>query len=440
MNLRKKAILTACLLLAALLFVTGCAERKTPYQVNDTENYNVSVKFDANGGVFTTNTSVIMDSFNISELKTNSDGQAEIALLAPDSEMRGKNNFFSAKNNGYFLAGWYTERIENPDGEGYTYSGKWDFENDLLKVDASGTYTAEEPVVTLYAAWIPLFEIEFYDLDTGDKLESVTYDPTEVEEFLIPEWDTETGTLNMHSFPEKDDFTFNAVYYDEQGTEAVSTPAVVHPGEVDYATGTANNASLKLYVDWTEGEWYHIYTAEQFADNASLNGNYVILADLDFSEEIWPTSLMYGNFNGTIEGNGHSIKNVSAIQTNNSKVNAGLFGQLTDSAKISDLTFDNVTFTIQAGTRVVGTSYGLLAGTISGDAVLSNLKITNGALQIDSGSYFGADDYAIGLVCGMGNSDAVDHSGILCVASGDNPEKLLISVDGNAVSVEFVSE
>lgn len=440
MNLRMKAILTACLLLVALLFVTGCADKKTPYQINDGDNYNVSVKFDANGGVFTTNTSVIVDSFNISELKTNSDGQAEIALLAPDSEMRGKNNHFSAKNNGYFLAGWYTERIENPNGGGYTYSGKWDFENDLLKVNANGTFSSAEPVLTLYAAWVPLFEIEFYDLDSGNKLDSVTYDPTEVAEFLVPEWDTETGTLNMHNFPEKDGYTFQAAYYDEQGSEAVSTSAVSHPGEVDYSTGTANNATMKLYVDWMEGDWYHIYTAEQFADNASLNGNYVILADLDFSEEIWPTSLMYGNFNGTIQGNGHTIQNVSATQTNNSKVNAGLFGQLTDSAQISDVLFDNVIFTIKAGTRVVGTSYGLLAGTISGDAALSGVKITNSALQIDSGSYFGADDYSIGLVCGMGNSAAVDHSGIICAATGDNPEKLLISVDENAVSVEFVSE
>ena len=53
---------------------------------------------------------------------------------------------------------------------------------------------------------------------------------------------------------------------------------------------------------------------------------------------------MYGNFNGTIKGNGHTIKNVTIEQTNNSKVNAGLFGYLAETSSLSDLTFENVTF------------------------------------------------------------------------------------------------
>ena len=195
---------------------------------------------------------------------------------------------------------------------------------------------------------------------------------------------------------------------------------------------------MNLYVEWTEGEWYHIYNVEQFLDNASVNGNYVIHADLDFAGEIWPTSMMYGTFAGSIQGNGHTFSNIEVIQTNNSKVNAGLFGSLAETAAVTDLTLNNVTFTIKAGARMVGTSFGMLTGSLSGSANLTGLVINDSRVLIDSGCYFGVDDYAIGLLCGMGDASMVDYSGITCEATGDMPESLQITVEGNDVSVEFI--
>lgn len=430
------------MLLASLFLFTACGGEENPYRDNDAENYNVSVKYDANGGMFTTNTSVIVDSYNISELKTNSEGKVEIALLSPDNSLRG-NDAFTAQNSGYFLAGWYEERIETLDEQGnkiYVYSKRWDFEKSRVKVDPNETYSSEEPVLTLYAAWVPLFEIEFYALDSGEYLNSYTFNPEEVSEIRVPVWDEETGAIKMFDFPERSGYTFDGVYLDAEGKEAVDTETITHPGVVDYINGAAKNSVLKLYVDWKEGEWYHIYTAEQFMDNASVNGNYVLHADLDFSDEIWPTSLMYGNYGGTIEGNGYTIKNVEVVQTNNSKVNAGLFGHLTEEAVFTDLTFENITFTIKAGTRVVGTSYGLLAGTISSDATFSNVSVKSSTLQIDSACYFASDDYVIGLLCGMGDPGVIDYSEIACVAVGDNPESVKITVNGNSVEAEIVTE
>lgn len=435
MNLKIKAFLMAFLILLTFTCMAGCGQEDTPYQINDAENYCVSVKYDANGGTFTTNTSVIVDSYNISELSPNSDGQVDIALLAPDDTRRG-NDAFTAINNGYFLAGWYTQRTEISSGD-YVYGGKWDFENDTLAVDPAKTYTAAEPVVTLYAAWVPMFQIEICALDSGEVLDTITYDPTTGAEVLVPAWDQETGAIDMHDFPERNGYTFNGAYYDAQGTQSVDTPTVIHPGTVDYANGVAKDAAMKLYVDWIEGEWYHIYNVEQFLDNASVNGSYVIHADLDFTDEIWPSSLMYGNFTGTIQGNGHTFKNIQLEQTNNSKVNAGLFGNLTETAAISDLTLENVTFTVKAGTRVNGTSYGLLAGTIAADAKLTDVSVASGKILIDSGCYFGTDDYAIGLLCGMGTA-AVDASNITCEATGTAPETVKITVTDGTVTLEFV--
>ena len=436
-----KALFLALLTLCAVTLLGGCGSEKTPYEKNDAENYTVSVKYDANGGVFTTNTSVIVDSYNVSDLKVDASGNAQIALITPDNSLRG-NDAFTAVKNGYFLAGWYAERTETQDEEGnsiYVYGKKWDFDKDLLKVDTSKTYSSEEPVMTLYAAWVPMFEIEFYSLANGELINTLTYDPTVADEIMVPAWDKETGAIEMYDFPTQKGYTFEGVYLDAEGKQQITTDSFNHTGVIDYINGMAKNPTMKLYVDYVEGEWYHIYTVEQFVKNASLSGNYEIHADLDFTDQVWPTVFMYGNFTGSIQGNGHTFKNIQARQTNNSKVNAGLFGNLTETAGISDVTFENASFTIQSGTRVVGTSYGLLAGTISDAAKISNVKILSSTLKIDSKCYFSVEDYVIGLVCGMGNADVVADAQISCEATGDNPENVQITVTGNAVTVTIVT-
>lgn len=432
-----KATLLCLLGAVTLACASGCGAEPTPYETNNAENYTVSVKYDANGGTFTTNTSIIVDSYNLNDVEKNN-GMAEIALLSPDNSLRG-NDAFSATNAGYFLAGWYENRTESKDANGntvYSYSGRWDFDNGLLKVDPSKSYSAESPVLTLYAAWVPEFKVEFYSLGSDTLLDSYSLDPTGSDVISIPAWDENTGTIEMYKFPEKTGYTFNKAYLDKEGTIPIESKTIEHTGIINQENGTAENPVMKIYVDWLDGEWYRIHNAQQFIDNANVNGNYEILADLDFEGKIWPTALMYNNFSGTINGNGHTMKNIELVQTNNSKANAGLFGHITESAKISDITFENVTFTIQKGTRVVS-NYGLFTGDLADAAEISNVKILGSTLQIDTACYFGVDDYHIGLVCGMGNSDAVPDAEIKCVVVGDNPEKMNVTVDGNSVTIQY---
>lgn len=437
MKLIIKAALTALIAGAAISLLSGCALEQSPYEINNAEDYTVSVKFDANGGTFTTNTSVIVDSFNISELPSGEDGTKSIALITPDNESRG-HDAFKAELTDHFLAGWYAERAESTDENGntvYTYSQKWDFENSRLTINPDKEYSSDEPILTLYAVWVPLFEVKFHSLDTGEYIQSYFFTPTDDNSITLPKWNEETGSVEMFDFPKVQGYTFNKAYLDAEGKQAVKGDAVKHPGTVDYENGTANDSVLSIYIDWKEGDWYKIYTAEQFIDNASLTGHYEILADLDFTDEIWPTSFMYGNFEGEIVGNGHTIKNVEVTQTNNSKVNAGLFGNLTDKASVSDVTFDNVTFTVKGGTRMMGATFGLFAGTLSDSCSLSKVQIKNSTLLIDSSAYFGTDDYSIGLVCGMGNAKKIKKAGIKCAATGNAPDSIKVTSDGNEVTV-----
>lgn len=443
MKLRKRTILTVCLLLAVMVLISGCAGEKNPYEVNDANNFNVSIKFDANGGLFTTNTDVIVDSFDISTLKTNNAGQVEIALLSPDDAQRGKDGF-KAYKSGYFLAGWYEQRVATgKDEQGnmvYTYAKKWDFTQDTVKVHASGTYSSSSPVKTLYAVWVPLFKIEMYDLNSGEYVDSITLNPMESNEIKLPMWNEKTGSIDMNDLPERDGYTFVEAFYDADGMGPVTGETLQHTGKMDFEYGAAVGSTMKLYVNYLEGEWFNIYTAEQFIKNAKPNGNYVIHEDLDFDGLIWPTVLAQGTFGGTIQGNGHTFKNISAAQTNNSKPNAGLFGQLKDTAQISDLTFDNVKFTIQKGSRVSGACFGLFAGQAHSSASITNVQITNSTLLIDSGCAFLSDDYSIGLVAGSGEIPGVDASGITCTVSGENPDALTVTVEGNTVTLNFPGE
>lgn len=438
MKTAKKALLLILSAVLAALVLTSCGGSETPYDKNNEENYTVSVKYDANGGFFTTNTSVIVDSYNVNDIPKNANGNVDIALLAPDASERG-NDAFKAVKNGYFLAGWYTDRIEQTDASGnksYTYSGKWDFASNTLEIDTNRNYSANNSLITLYAAWVPLFKIEFYDLTSNELIETFTYDPTSSESIKVPKWNEKSGAIDMFDFPEKSGYTFKTAYYDVNKEKELVGETVEHCGKVDLATGTAVDPTLKLYIDWTEGEWYKISTAEQFIKNFSANGCYEILDDLDFKGKIWPTASMYGNFSGRINGNGHVFKNIEVTQTQNSKVNAGLFGQLTEDAEISDLTLENICFTIKAGTRVPA-NYGLLAGTVSANATVENIKIVGGVLQIDSGCYFGVDDYSIGLVCGSGNDQCIENADITCSVVGENPDRITVAVDGNKVTLEF---
>ncbi len=437
---KMRSVLITFMLLATLFLVTACAGSTNPYEGYDAEGYTVSVRFDANGGEFGTGLTSIVDAYDPSKLPKNSAGNYELGLLAPDNQIRGSGNYYEVSRPNYFLAGWYTERTESKDGNGnvvYSYAGKWDFSKDLYEVDASKTYTSSEPVVTLYAAWVPMFQINFVDRNSGEALgDTYAFNPLSTTEIKVPAWNKD-GAMEMYKFPKKAGYTFEAAYYDQAGTQRIEG-TVNHTGKVNEATGTAENHVMTVYVDMMEGEWFQISTVEQFQKNARPNGSYILHADLDFADTFWPTALMYGNFTGTIEGNGHKIMNVKLLQNDTGRTSIGLFGALTETAQLKDLTFENINLTIQNGTRMAGTFYGLLAGSASEKAALTNVSILSGKIQVDASKvYFGTDDYAIGKVFGSGYANQVDFTGIVCEAINNDEGKLVITEEGNSIELSF---
>ena len=438
-NKFKSALIPFMLLVIALLFC-ACSNEQTQYDINDENGYTVSVKFDANGGEFTTGTTVIVDSFNISGMSTNAEGKVELALIAPNDDRRGTTNKFRASKNGYFLAGWY-EREESVDSEGnvtYTYTNRWDFENETVKVDPNVEHTASKPQTTLYAVWAPLYEIKFIDLATNEVMGTHTFDPTVDSEnqIKVPQLNTETGKMENYKFKLSAGTTYTAAYYDADRQNPVNTEYLEYPSYLD-ENELPTDCTMNVYVDLRAGTWYTITSAQQLISIGDRNGCYDIKADLDFTDLNWPSQFSRSDFTGTIQGNGHTISNVTITQTNNSDTRFGLFGGLAATAKLENVTFSNITVTIQAGVRVNGAAYAMFAGNIAADATLTDVQILGSKFQIDSGLLLMSNDFAFGKLCAMGNYNAVQNAEIEVVVIGEDTSKITLYFDEKTGEIFF---
>lgn len=428
MNKTIRAILIFAVALATLLLVTSCKATDNPYASNEGDGYTVNIRYDANGGTYATNTTVIVDSYSPEDFPS-----GELPLLPPDSELR--KNPFTAKRSGYFLAGWYTERTEATDENGnpyYTYSGHWDFDTDRLSLDS-----LEGDTLTLYAAWVPEFSFEFIDRESGATLGQVDINPLDGSRALtLPAWNTATGKMDKNDFPEFVGKTFDAAYTDEGGLNKITDSSVTHTGVIDLDTAEASGGVMKIYLDLLDGIWYRISTVDQLISNANPAAHYIIEADLDFSGKSWPLT---GSFSGSIIGNGHKLENITAKQGSQSQ-QAGLFGSITESAVIRDADFVNVNYIIAKGSRNPGGSFGLFAGRIFEGATLENVTVS-GKLTVSSEATNGSitainGDHSIGLVCGTGYEYCnIDYSAITVEALNEGTRyTVTVSADGNTVS------
>ena len=436
MKHRIKLFLIPFVLLATLLLATACGDSETSYDMNDAKGHTVSVKYDANGGVFIGTSDIMVDSFNITDMERDASGMVQLKLLDPANSARGD---FALGNGNKIVGGWFRERTESVDSNGnkvYTYSGKFDFETDTVTVDPNKTYTSAEPVLTLYAMWVDKFSVNFINAETGESLNTYEFNPQGDFDLSLPTWKQKDGKIDMHRFPSVSGKTFDSAYYDAECTQPIQD-VIVHPGKVE-ANGDVTNASMNVYIKYKEGNWYHIFNAKQLGNIAEPNAHYVLEADLDFSQAgaFWPTSFVHGEFTGSIDGNGHTIRNVVIEQSGNNNAKTGLFGSLASDSQISNVTFENVTLYITSGNRYTGATFGLFAGNIASDANLTNVTITNGTIKIDTNCYWQNPDFVIGRLCGMGNSAVIDFSGIKCeMVNGEEVVEDITPVD-NEVTLD----
>ena len=431
------SIIAAVVIVIAGLIWAFTAGNNSYYSQLGKDGYNVRITFDSNGGTFKGSTSSLIDLYNPDEV----DGDG-IKLLAPDDTKRGKDNTLTLTKAGHFLAGWYTERElidPNDPNSGYTYSGKWDFENDRLTIDPSKDYSADESTLTLYAAWVPYYTYEIYAKGENGETELIT--SVDAINLTIPEWNEGDVTLNMDNFPVREGYTLSEVYYDEamtdkvEGTLNAAGDKKYISGQWDEATATLITPTIKLYTTWQEGERYRIYSVNDFIKNANAEGYYELHCDLDFEGLEWPSAFTNDKFTGKIFGNGHTISNVSVESTSRSRINNGIFSSLDGSAYIENLNFKNITHTINLMSVAPGASYGLLAGSVSSGASFNNVTV-EGRIIIgdDCEGLAGNSDYSIGIIAGNGNVSGIS-SEISVEKANPGNDSFDIEIDGDVISI-----
>ncbi|MBQ9785153.1 MAG: hypothetical protein IJW29_06600 [Clostridia bacterium] len=424
MNRKITMLISAVLLLVTVLCMASCSVSEIEKAMEeagagqDGAEYTVSIRFDPNGGWLKGR-----DGVSIIEVYNAENGDFKIPDPADESK-RGKDGLLRPSRTDYFLAGWYREREQigtDENGEPiYTYSGKWDFENDEVKVDSNKAYSPDEPVMTLYAAWIPYMTYEFYAVDDAGNIELI--DTKSLVNLQLPEWSQSSGKMDYNQFVTREGMTFEAAYADPECKIPFAEGATIRGSEyVDYETGTAHTSTVRVYSTWREGTWYKIHTADQFLKNFQADGHYIICADLDFKNKRWQTTdrtTSCDEFIGTIEGeNGvtYKLSNITTAQgTVTNKTQWGLFGALGADSVIKNIQFENVTFTINTSQKCDGFTYfGLLAGRNNG-ATLESVAIS-GTLSF-TGVYnplnLGSEKCTFGKLFGIGDAAGIDMSGI----------------------------
>lgn len=458
-----KVILMLVLALTAILLITSCSSG-APYEDYTSEGYQISVKYDANGGTFADGVSTIVDTYGLDSLPTK-DGMKVAQLIAPENtEVRGDANNFNPSKKGYTCVGWYEERTEVvlENGKiGYTYGKRWDFENNQLKIDPSKQYNAGEPVLTLYAAWVPNFNIELYLIDDPDTVLGTIDNVSIGGKIKTPVWDESDDSIFLGDFAsviEKNmqGKTFIAAFTDSEGKNRITGDSIVHTGTINYEDATAINPTMKLYIEAWDGEWKHVYKAKKLVDKFDLTANYVIMNDIDlrtynelleeYLYEKWPSTNVNNEFTGKIVGykkeNGQPVKisNITFTQAStSSKGVIGMFGRIGAGAVIRNIYFENACMTIDKGSPLVARmSFGLLAGAIDDSAVLANVSISGGIKISSKCKFRQLEQVTIGLVCGSGNTHGVDYDNII-VEKIDDVDSFSVEIDGNKVELDFSS-
>lgn len=440
--LRRRIILISSAVLLAAAITVGIVfaiinANKSFFSGYEDEGYTVSVVFDSNGGTFKGSKSTIVDLYNPENVT--GDG---ISILAPDDERRDKSNVMQVTNPGYFLAGWYTERTlidENDPEAGYTYSGKWDFDVNKLRLNSNTDYSADEPALTLYAAWVPYYNFEIYytDENGNNTLLSTVSDLS----LTIPQWRDGDVTLNMDNFPVRDGYTLEKVEYVDVDDviENKTENKWSITGKWDEKTATSLTPTIKLHTEWTEGKTYKIYSANDLIRNADLNGYYELYSNLNFSGLKWPTAFLSGEFNGKIFGKNRTISNVSFESTSRNNISNGLFASLGENAYIENVTFKNVTHTIDLAAVAQEASFGLFAGSVADGASFKKVSVSGSLVFGDNcASLVGRTDFTVNKVIGNGSAAGVTAGEITVVKKNEDNTDFNLKTEADG-SVSIVS-
>ena len=325
-----KLTLFVLLLVLLTVFAVGCAEGGD----DRLEGRNV-VTFEMNGGILKYGTSSTNSKINFAYTPGSK-------ILDPSCDIPS----YEIYRVDYNFTGWYTspECRENE---------KWDFKTCF-----------EDESLTLYAGW------ELAVKHTFD----VCYVDGEGNAVTLGSRDTkEGGKMSkdmVKNLAKRVGYTPIGYYADREMTIPWDFDGMAHPGG-------ESDLSIPIYVKYIEGTWTLVDTLTAFKSAVRQNANVYLIADIDCGgEELSFTA----EFRGKIEGNGYSVSNftVKASEGSLATRNCAIFGSLSSKAAISNISFLDVKYVINAHSSYLENTvikFAAIALSSADGATISNVTV-----------------------------------------------------------------
>ncbi len=430
---RIKLILALAAAMAAAL-IGGCTIGLAGYE-QTLEDYNLTalVTYYGNGGYFDSSTSILY------RLVGSEEGSAFYNIQSSDTSTT------VTRGTGWTFVGWYyieTVEIET-DGETEDY---YVCEDDTVAADFTLTEDEEERVVVVendgklvisrtdYEMLIRYAELasELPMLKLTDEVDA-TMKLSEGHIYLAANWVVAQGVnYQLVMADGGSGITYSYSSTDADGN-AVTASGEIKEGEVIYTDYFGSSSSLSVLTgspvttlnnsyNMTDGTWLEYYWDEECTQPVtgtiakpesgdvtvyalfttglwtvvkdasgvksiftSSSSDYYLLNDVDCTDT---TVTAMSTFSGTIQGNGHTISNLTVRATNIATGNYAAFGTLRSDASITDVTFDNLTVNYTTREPLAGSTYTpyiymLFCGVNTGATpTISGVKITNSTMNL----------------------------------------------------------
>lgn len=267
--MRRSLIIKLFAIMLAVLAASMTACGSSLYDELADEGYSVKVIFDPSGawagnGQNSRDGVTFIELYDPDNVITNSRGETGIPLLAPNDPARGKMTInltmTDESSNVCYNVGWYTHRELRVDenGEpldaygvptsqskrkqGYVFSGRWDFENDVVTDEMLN----DNGEFTLYAAMVPCFRYEFYEKNESGEFVIISEASRYNKTLTVP------FDYNLTSIFEKKGKVCVGAYLDEALTEELTKSYDGSKYYVDFETGTLTQTVIKIYLVWEE--------------------------------------------------------------------------------------------------------------------------------------------------------------------------------------------
>ena len=251
----------------------------------------------------------------------------------------------------------------------------------------------------LVATWVLDVVLEYRlitdtDITVQDGDKSVTYKNGDVIATESFSTSTELYLTPANTPASFNGFSYINLYWDAEGQNVVKAGETIAKGETNSV----------IYAKYLAGTWTPVRSARDAATmlRATGNTNYFVVYDIDCTNTTF--TLKAGTFGGIIDGNGKTLSNIQI--SGYSADYSSLFGSLLSSAKIKNLTIENVTInsslrpntnihlhvlvsSVADGAEIEGVSVDTVTLKITkpDNATVSNIQYVSGAYQTGNWLY-----------------------------------------------------